>query len=256
MKDPIEYNVRAVERALQILDCFDGDNPERGISEISEIVGLHKATTHRIVTTLMNYGYIERGGDGQKYRLGLRLASLGYNIIHRMDLRREAIPFMTRIMQKWDEACDLSVYDRGEVFFVEIMRGSHALSVAADIGQRLPAHCTANGKIFLAHMPPLELDAILKQPLKAYTPKTITSPQALRKHLEQVRQQGFGSDFEEFEVGIHAVSAPIRNQNDEVIAAMSILGPASRITLARVPAIADSLIQASEEVSHRLGWKI
>ena len=94
MKDPNDYNVRAVERALQIMECFDNEHPERGISEIAQAVDLHKATAHRIVTTLVNYGYLERADEGQKYRLGLELTNLGFKVIHRMDLRREALPHM------------------------------------------------------------------------------------------------------------------------------------------------------------------
>jgi hypothetical protein len=78
MKDPTDYNVRAVERALQILGCFDNEHPERGLSEIALAVNLHKATAHRIVTTLVNYGYLERADDGQKYRLGLGVNQPGF----------------------------------------------------------------------------------------------------------------------------------------------------------------------------------
>ena len=98
MKDQSEYNVRAIERALQILDCFGDKNPERGVSEIAKAVNLHKATTHRIVTTLLNYGYLERADDDQRYCLGLKLAGLGFSVIRRMDLRREAIPYMTSFL--------------------------------------------------------------------------------------------------------------------------------------------------------------
>src|SRR5512136_3498964 len=131
MKDPTDYNVRAVERALQILECFDNDHPERGISEIAQVVDLHKATTHRIVTTLVNYGYLERAADGQKYRLGLQLTDLGFKAIHRMDLRREALPYMKQLTQQTEEACDLSIFDRGNVFYIEFVPGLHTLTVAA-----------------------------------------------------------------------------------------------------------------------------
>ena len=190
MKDPNEYNVRAVERALQIMGCFDDEHPERGISEIAQAVGLHKATAHRIVTTLVNYGYLERAADGQKYRLGLELTNLGFKVIRRMDLRREALPFMKQLVQEWDETCDLSIFDQGKVFYIEVLRGNRALTIAAAVGQRLPAHCTASGKLFLAYLPPAELDAILNQPLASYTEKTITSPDELRKQLEDHSQSG------------------------------------------------------------------
>jgi DNA-binding IclR family transcriptional regulator len=254
MKDSQEYNVRAVERALQILGCFDDEHPERGVSEIALEVGLHKATTHRIMTTLLNYNYLERTGVEQKYRLGVHLADLGCKVIRRMDLRREALPYMAQIVDQWDETCDLGLFDQGQVFYLEVIRGSHALTIAAAVGQRLPAHCTASGKLFLAHLPPHELDALLSQPLAAYTDKTVTEPNMLRRQLEGIRQQGHGFDDEEYEAGIRAVAAPIRNHEGNVVAAMSVPGPTSRMTLERVFEIAEALKGAAQAVSRRLGW--
>jgi len=254
-KDPNDYNVRAVERALQILGCFDDEHPERGVSEIAQAVDLHKATTHRIVTTLVNYGFLERAADGQKYRLGLELTDLGFKVIRRMDLRREAMAFMNRLVTRWDEACDLSIFDQGNVFYIEVIQGNHALTIAAAVGMRLPAHATASGKLFLAYRSAEELDAYLDQPMVRYTDKTITTPEQLRGQLELVRRQGYASDEEELELGIRAVAAPIFNQNGEIVAAMSMPGPASRMTLERIPEIAESLIEAGRAVSRRLGWK-
>jgi DNA-binding IclR family transcriptional regulator len=122
MKDPNEYNVRAVERALLILECFDDENPERGITDIAQVVGLHKATSHRIVTTLVNYGFLERAADGQRYRLGLELANLGFKVIRRMNLRHEALPYMKQLVNVWDETCDLSMFDDALLEQFEIIR--------------------------------------------------------------------------------------------------------------------------------------
>lgn len=255
MKDQNGYNVRAVERALQILESFSDENPERGVSEIAQLVDLHKATTFRIVTTLVNFGFLERTADGQKYRLGLRLASLGCNVINRLDLRREALPYMQRLVDQWGEPCDLSIFDQGHVFYIEMMQGSHALTVSAAVGKRLPAHCTASGKVFLAFLPEEELAVLLKErPLTSFTEKTITSPHKLRQQLEQVRRLGYSLDDEEFEVGVRAVSAPIRNQHGSVIAAMGIPSPASRVTIEQLPAITAALLEATQAVSQRMGW--
>jgi IclR family KDG regulon transcriptional repressor len=253
MKDPNDYNVRAVERALQILGCFDAEHPERGISEIAQAVDLHKATAHRIVTTLVNYGYLERAADGQKYRLGLELANLGFKVIRRMDLRREAYPYMKQLVNDWDETCDLSIFDQGRVFYVEVLRGDHALTISAAVGQRLPSHCTASGKLFLAYLPPTELDAILHQPLKAFTDKTITSPDKLRKQLVDIPNQGYAVDVEEFEVGVCAVAAPIFNRRGNVIAAIGSPCPISRMSPERIVKIAEAFKEAAQAISYRLG---
>ena len=253
MKDPNEYNVRAVERAIQIMGCFDGKHQERGISEIAEVVGLHKATAHRIVTTLVNYGYLERAADGQKYRLGLELANLGFKVIRRMDLRREALPYMKQLVHEWDETCDLSIFDQGKIFYIEVLRGNHALTIAAAVGQWLPAHCTASGKLLLAHLPALEVDAILSQPLDSYTNNTITSPNELRRQLEIIRNQGYAVDYEEYELGICAIAAPICNSRGAVIAAIGGPSPTSRMTPERISEIAVAYKEAARAISYRMG---
>jgi DNA-binding IclR family transcriptional regulator len=254
MKDPNKYNVRAVERALQIMDCFDDGHPEMGISEIAQVVGLHKATAYRIVTTLVNYGYLEWLPDSQKYKLGLELSNLGYKVIRQMDLRKEALPHMRKLVQEWDETCDLSIYNQGRAFYIEVLRGSHALTIAATVGQRLPVHCTASGKLFLAYLPPEELDSILDQPLTAYTEQTITSPKKLRDQLEIVREQGYAIDNEEYELGICALAAPIFNHSGAVIAAIGGPSPTSRMTSERIAEIAAAYKEAGEAISRRMGY--
>jgi DNA-binding IclR family transcriptional regulator len=254
MKDPNEYNVRAVERALQILGCFDDEHPERGISEIAQVAGLHKATAYRIVTTLVNYGYLEWIPESQKYKLGLELSNLGYKVIRRMDLRREALPYMKKMVEEWDEACDLSIFDQGSVFYIEVLRGNHALTIAAAVGQRLPAYCTASGKLFLAYLPHEELDAVLNQSLIAYTGNTITSPEMLRAQFKVIREQGYAVDNEEYEVGICAVSAPIFNRFGAVIAAIGGPSPTSRMTPERITEIAEALKEAARAISRRMGY--
>jgi len=253
MKDPNEYNVRAVERALLIMGCFDSEHPERGISEIAEAVGLHKATAHRIVTTLVNYGYLERVADDQKYRLGLELANLGFKVIRRMDLRREALPYMQQLVQEWDETCDLSIFDQGRVFYIEVLQGNQALTIAAAVGQWLPAHCTASGKLFLAHLPPEDVDAILSQPLNSYTDSTITSSDEIRRQLEIIRNQGYAVDYEEYELGICALAAPICNRDGNVIAAIGSPSPTQRMTQERISEMAITFKKAARSISQRLG---
>jgi IclR family KDG regulon transcriptional repressor len=253
-KDPSDYNVRAVERAMQILTCFDDEHPERGVSEIGQIVRLHKATAHRIVTTLVNYGFLERAADGQRYRLGMRLADLGYKVVGRLNLRREALPFMTLLTHKWGETCDLSLYEDGQVLYIEVLPGSFALSIKAAVGLRLPAYCTASGKLFLANLPATQLEDFLKHPLIPQTKKTITSPDELRRQLAKILEQGYGLDDEEMEVGIRAIAAPVRDLQGVMIAAISIPSPTSRMTMERVPEMLQSLKETADEVSRRMGW--
>lgn len=254
MKDPTDYNVRAVERALQIMGCFDDEHPERGISDIAQAVGLHKATAHRIVTTLVNYGYLERIEDGQKYRLGLELPNLGYKVIRRMDLRREAMPLMKQFVEEWDETCDLSIFDQGKAFYIEVLRGNRALTISAAVGQRLSAHATASGKLFLAFLPTDRVDVVLREPLETYTKNTITSPDDLRKQLEEIRQQGYAVDLEEFEVGVCAVAAPVFSRSGNIVAAIGSPSPMSRMDPERITEMATAIKEVANTISRRLGY--
>jgi DNA-binding IclR family transcriptional regulator len=255
MKDPTDYNVRAVERALQIMECFDDEHPERGISDIAQAVSLHKATAHRIVTTLVNYGYLERVEDGQKYRLGLELPNLGYKVLRRMDLRKEAVPFMKQLVAEWDETCDLSIFDQGEVFYIEIVRGNRALTISAAVGQRLPVHATASGKLFLAYLPEEQLHDIFSRAMVAFTEKTVISPDELRRQLDEIRRQGYAVDYEEFEHGVCAIAAPIFNRSGKVIAAIGGPSPMSRMTSDRITQMAEAFKEAAKGISNRMGYR-
>jgi IclR family KDG regulon transcriptional repressor len=254
MTDQNGYNVRAVERALQILNCFDDEHPERGISEISEVIGLHKATIHRILATMLSMGFVERSADGQKYRLGLQMIDLGFKVLRRMDLRRESLPFMSKFIEDWDEAIDLSVFQEKEVLYVEVMQSHHTLTIAASVGQRLPAYCTASGKLFLAYGSEKDLEVILGGTPRKYTLLTKNTREKLLPELDQIRERGYSLDQGEYEEGIKAVAAPIRNYTGVVIAAISVPGPASRISDERTHEIARVLCEYARNISRRLGW--
>jgi IclR family KDG regulon transcriptional repressor len=248
-KDPKTYNVRAVERAMQILSSFDGEHAERGVSEIAQATGLHKATAYRIIMTLLNGSFLERTADGERFRLGLRVVELGLGALRDLDFRQAAFPYMQQLVERFQEICTLGVFDHGQVLHVEIVHSKHTLTIAARVGRHLPAHCTASGKVLLAFLPPAVVEPILNAPLAAYTERTITSPARLREELEVVRQRGYALDDEEFEVGIRSVAAPIQDIDGNVIAQMSMPGPTNRLTPERIPEIAQALMEAAEAIS-------
>jgi DNA-binding IclR family transcriptional regulator len=248
-KNPEDYNVRAIERAVQILSSLDDEHPERSLSEIVQATGLHKATTHRILMTLLNCGFVDRTADGERYRLGLRMIGLGLGALSRLDFRQEALARMEQLVERFQETCDLGVFDRGRVLELEVVHGKHTLTIAARVGRHLPAHCTAGGKVLLAFLPPEVVEPVLNAPLAAYTENTITSSTRLREELEVVRQRGYGLDNEEFEAGIRAVAVPIRDIEGNVIAHMSMPSPTSRLTPERIPEIAQALMEAASAIS-------
>ena len=248
-RDPKSYNVRAVERAVQILSSFDSEHAKQGVSEIAHSTGLHKATTHRITMTLLNSGFLERTADGEQFRLGLPLVKLGMGALHRLDVRRAAQSYMHRLVDELKEICTLGLFDRGQVLYVEVVHSKHSLTIAARVGRHLPAHCTASGKVLLAFLPPEVVEPVLSAPLRAYTEKTITSPERLREELSIIQQRGYAVADEELEMGIWAISAPIRTLDQDVVAAMSIPFPVNRLNPERIPEIAQALLETANAVS-------
>jgi IclR family KDG regulon transcriptional repressor len=253
-RDLDSYNVRAVERAMQILSSFSGEHPERGVSEIAQVTGLPKATTYRIVMTLLNCGFLERAVDWERLRLGLGAVELGLGALRDLDFRRAAFPYMQQLAERFQETCDLGIFDRGRVLYVEVVHSEHSLTIAARVGRHLPAHCTSGGKVFLAFLPSEVVEPILNAPLAAYTENTITSPARLQEELEVIRQRGYALDDEEFEVGIRAVAVPIRDIEGNVIAHLSMPGPTNRLTPERIPEIAEALMETANAVSAHV-WR-
>ena len=176
-------------------------------------------------------------------------------VLRRLDLRREARPHMRELVERFQETCDLGLFDQGEVFYVEVIHSHHALTIASRVGQRLPAHCTASGKVFLAFLPDAELDAVLARPLKTYTARTICDPVQLRAQLEEIRRLGYAFDDEEQEVGVRAVAAPIRDRQGRVIAALGMPGPVSRIQIERFPELGEGLVAAANAIARQMGWQ-
>jgi DNA-binding IclR family transcriptional regulator len=234
---------------MEILSVFNGEHEEHGISEIAQATGLHKATAHRIMMTLLNGGFLERAGDGERFRLGLRVVELGLGALRRLDVRRAAFPYMEQLVARFQETCDLGIFDRGWVLYVEVVHSQHSLTIAARIGRRLPAYCTASGRVFLAFLPPEVVEPILNAPMPACTSRTITSVAQLREELEATRQRGYALDDEEFEAGIRAISAPVRDMDGNVIAALSMPGPVNRMPPERLPEITEALLAATSAIS-------
>lgn len=243
------YNVRAVERATRILASLDNEHPERTLADIARATDLPKSTAYRILVTLESSGFVEQTSDGDRYRLGLRLASLGLTARRRLSIRREALPLMEQLVDRFQETCALGIYDRGSVLDIEVVRSDHVLTVATEVGGRLPIHCTASGKALLTSLPQEVVESLLAQPLKRCTEDSITSPTELRKELELVRRRGYAVDHGEYEVGVSAVAAPIEDINGSVTAEISVYGPSSRLTPDRVHQIAQALMEAANAIA-------
>ncbi len=247
--------VQVLDRALDILETLAGDDEPVRLVDLASRLGLHKSTVHRLVATLARRRYVERDRNTGHYRLGLKVFELGSWFFNRMELRQEARPHMQELVDQTLETAHLGVLDEGQVIYIEKVESPQRVRMYSELGKRAPAHCTGMGKVLLAHLPEEELDGLISlRGLKRFTSNTITDPEQLKDHLARVRAQGFAIDDTEHEEAIRCVAAPVRNYRNEVVAALSISGPASRLSRERLAQLADLVRAAALRISRRLGY--
>ena len=252
--------VQTIERTSLILDIL-GQSPQ-GISirDLSEKIKLPKGTTHRLVSSLAYFGYARQDSKTRNYFLGLKLVELGNLLLSQLDLRKEAESFLRDLAERTKETVHMVFLDRGEIVYIDKVELDHnpaGLRMASRVGLRNPAHSSAVGKVLLSHLREEELDDLIKEKgLPRRTGNTITDLIQLKEHLRAVRNQGYAIDDEENEKGIRCVAAPIFNEAGKAVAAISISGPAFRITKKVVlETLKKEVMETAYHISQRLGYR-
>jgi IclR family pca regulon transcriptional regulator len=251
---------QSLERGLAILSCFTPTRPVLGIADIADHLGMSRSTTHRYVITLVALGYLEQGAS-RKYRLGLRVTDLGMSALNSTGLREHAHPYLQELRQRTSYTVALGVLDGPEVLLINrarsFRRGPNGTELDLQAGSRLPAYCTSIGKLLLAHLPdPCQREVFTSMKLTRRGPNTITSKKALRDQLERVRAAGFAVDDEELAPGIYAISTPVRNEDREIVAAVSIAAHSSMISLDEmIEALGPHVVSTADNISARLGYR-
>lgn len=247
--------LRAVQRVLAILGSFSLEKPELGISEIASVVGLTPSSVYRVVASLEHGGFLEQNPANGKYRLGLEVFSLGAIVLEQMGLGRQSYPFMEELSRISRETVNLGVLRQGQVMWVQKIDSPELLRTGLTVGTRVPVHCTAIGKVLLAHLPEERLEEIVRQRgLGKFGPNCITTLGELKAQLLKVREQGYSIDDEELEADTRGMGAPIRNHMGVVVAGLSVTGPARRLTYARLEELRPALLKAAEGISRRTGY--
>jgi len=247
--------LKSLRKAIRVLECFSLQEPRLSLSEIARRAKLPLSTAHRILATLREAGVVEQEGERDLYRLGLKLLELGSMVLANMEVHREALPIIEGLARESGETVHLGVFDGFGVVSIEKMDSPHGLASQITVGRSAPAYCTAVGKALLAFQPEAVLEHICQQGLTGYTRRTLTDPARLRKELEKVRTGGYAVDDEEHHSGVRCVAAPIRNHSGNVVASLSISGPAVRISKEAIPSLAQRVREVAGKLSARLGYK-
>ncbi|HYQ68966.1 IclR family transcriptional regulator [Actinophytocola sp.] len=244
--------VQSVDRALAILDLL-ARRGEAGVTEIAAELDVHKSTAFRLVGALENRQLVEQVSDRGKYRLGFGIIRLAGATTASLDLSREGQPVCERLAEELDETVNVAILDTGAATNITQSYGSAAVTTRNWIGQRTPLHATSSGKVLLAWAEGKILEDALDT-LERFTPNTITSRSKLLAELKRTRERGWAATNEELEIGLNAVAAPIRGAEGTVVAAVSVSGPAYRLTADSFESVTKKLRAGAEEISSRIGY--
>ena len=243
----------AVERALNILEAAAHRREGLTNSEISRKLGIPKSSASYILRTLDRRGYLRRDGETGRYRLGLKILSLGGDVRANLDLAEIALPFMQALQERIHLTVHLAVLDQGEAVYIEKVEAPGFFKVNTWVGRRMYLHSTSVGKCLIAWLPKPEVESLLHhQGLKKRTPKTITSLGKLVVELELVRAQGHAVDDEENSLGARCVAVPISGANGAAIAALGVSGTLTQMEEANLPRILEALKETARRVARQM----
>lgn len=239
--------VQSVDRALAILEIL-AEKTEAGVTEISEIIGVHKSTISRLVDALVRRGLVEQVSDRGKFRLGIGLIRLAGSASAQLDSVIQSRPVAKELATTFGETVNIATLDGREVLYLDQVVGPNTISMRTWVGKRVPAHATATGKVLTAWLS--EPNRIAVQPKKwiKFAKNTITDFESLELELAKVRKNGYAIASAELEEELVAIAAPIRNNHKEVVAAIAISGPAFRLSKKEFSVISQALISAAEKI--------
>jgi DNA-binding IclR family transcriptional regulator len=243
---------QSLDRGLRILDEIAAGRTSLG--EIAQSLEVHKGTVLRLLTTLQQHHFVYRD-DPSHYHLGRRLFDLAAFALDGRQVVAHARDAMRSLGQSTGRGSYLATLEGDEVVVVETDPGRNALQTVPRIGEALPAHATAGGKVLLAGLPAKRLDALLARlPLDGLTDRTATDVAAVRDEVAKVTSAGFALELGEFQPHLDAVAAPVRDFSGKVVAALAITVPSVSFAEQELTRYVPELLAGAAEASRELGW--
>ena len=247
-----DMSVNSVNRAVSILQVLARRGPT-AMTDIATELGIHKSTIFRLLSTLEARGLVDQNNNRGHYQLGYGVVQLAAGVTRKLDLSVVSRPICEALAKEVGESADVDILSDNAVVTIDQVMGAADMTTINWVGRRTPLHATSSGKVFLAHMPVDRRAAYLTGKLERFTDNTITSRRLLEEQLEVVRDQGYGFTVEEYQIGLAAVAAPIRDLDGRVIAGVGISGPNFRINRDTIPGLAKRVVAAAVDISQRIG---
>ena len=245
------------DKLLALIELLAQQPEPIRLQDISRISGMNASTALRFLSALQHRDYAAQEIDTGRYYLTFKLCGLAQNITSHFGIREIAQPFIRNVSNVFSESCHLAVESDLLVLYIDVAKcASRTLMITQRIGNLAPLHCTGVGKLFLSQHSVDEVEGIISQkPMQRLTENTITTIPLLLKELDHVRNLGYAYDNEECEVGARCIAAPIRDYTGNIVAGISVSGPAVRMTDEHIMMNLPFLMETAEQISVRLGWQ-
>ena len=241
------------DRAIDVLLLFNDQRPVLTAEKVAELLEMSRSTTYRYLLSLRSYGLVEEGNTNGEFRLGPAVFQLARVARKGLGLSEVALPVMRELVDRTGESALLTCRSGSYVVCIERVESPHNVRLSYERGQVLPLHAGAAAKVVLAYLKPSEIDAVLSvTPLTRFTERTVTDPGALRTQLEDIRARGYVVTDGEVDVGVRGVAAPVLGTNEQVIAGVSVAGPAFRLDDATLPAVIVAVQDAAHAIRQQL----
>lgn len=254
MDGKVDNGVQSVGRVLDIIEVLSTEHGGLGVTAIANRVGLHKSTTHRLLTTLANRGYLAKTAEGN-YKIGLKLIEAVSCYINSLELQTEARPYLVQMTGELGLTSHLGVLDGDKVVYIEKMDVVSSVRMYSQIGLRMHAYCSSLGKCLLSNYSKEELNGIMKDcSFIRFTQNTIGSIEELHKEMAKVRKLGWAMDNEEYEIGHRCIGAPIYDYKGDIIAAISASGGKNLLSDDRIAPVSEYVKTAAMELSRSMGF--
>jgi DNA-binding IclR family transcriptional regulator len=247
------YKLQALDRAFAILDLLGDSSSPMGLGDVAEGLGLHKSTAHRFLMVLEQHRMVDRTLSG-KFRLGLRLFDYRNRAIEQYDLRECAQRHLKKLVQAVEETAHLCVLENMHMVYIDKLEPARSVRLISRVGASSPIHCTAVGKAILAQMSvEASTDIIKRLRLGRFTRKTLTTRDALMQEITRTRRRGYAVDDEEREEGVRCAAVAIKDASGNPLAAVSISGPAFRVTGRKLMFGVEKLMECARGIRMEMG---
>lgn len=248
--------VQSLTRGLSLLEALARAEGGLTLTDLAQRVVLAPSTAHRLLATLEKMGYVYQGGELGRWYIGLQAFAVGTSFLANRDFVAQSHPYMRRLMEQSGETANLGIIDGTEAVFIDQVQCREMMRTIVKLGSRVPLHASGVGKAIFAALPDDQIDAILKvKGLPRITANTITSPETMWASVRVIRQRGWSFDDEEHALGTRCVAAPIYDEHADVLGAISLAGPSSRLPDERIKQLGPVVAHTAEELTHRLGGR-